>query len=574
MDCRPQEQLRSILGRIDGRGYKAYGDLRGAYDFGDFRLGIDHVQGDPFAAPSRIRLRIDRPRAGFPDSLAANRIRRIALADYLTRQLEAAIRRHVRGKRGSGRSGEVGIDHPGQEVLERTSLLILPGEIEARLTVGLPAAGRRVLARQAEAVFFDELPRLALDALVYRPGDDSPLRNHVQVVEDQQALREQLEERKLVAFVANHSMLPRRSGVDDRPLLAGKGHVAVPFQSPDSMQVQLERPNAGPVTGMGIPPGVTLIVGGGFHGKSTLLRALERGVYNHIPGDGREWALSIDSAVKIRAEDGRSVASVDISPFINNLPYGKDTRSFSTENASGSTSQAANIMESLEAGCRLLLIDEDTSATNFMIRDARMQRLIGKSQEPITPFVDKAATLYRQHGVSTVLVMGGSGDYFDVADQVVAMQEYRPQDVRRQVDRVLSEFPSLRQSEGGRDFGPLPSRIPLTESFDASKGRREVKINPKGLDQILFGRISIDLSALEQLVDSSQTNAIGEAIHYFARHCASSGMTVLEGIQELEEVLDRQGLDALKPFKVGNLARPRRFEIAAAINRMRTLRIQ
>ncbi len=570
----PQEQLRSILRRIDSGGYKAYRDILGAYDFGDFRLNIDHVQGDPFAVPSRFRLSIDRRRAGFPDGLSSNRIRRIALADHLTRQVEAAIRRHVRGKRGSGRSGEVQIDRPGQEVLERTSLLILPDEVEARITVGLPAAGRRVLARQAEIVLFEELPRLVLDALIYRPGDDSRLRGHVRTVEDQQSLREQLQELNLVAFIGNRSMLPRRSGVDDRPLLAAKGQVAVPFQSPPSLQVELQRPNAGPIHGMGIPPGVTLIVGGGFHGKSTLLRALERGVYNHIPGDGREWAVSIDSAVKIRAEDGRSVAAVDISPFINNLPYGKNTRSFSTENASGSTSQAANIMESLEAGCRLLLIDEDTSATNFMIRDARMQRLIGKSQEPITPFIDKVSALYRQHGVSTILVMGGSGDYFDVADQVVAMHEYRPQDVVQQVGQVLAEFPSQRRPEGGREFGQLSSRTPRPASFDASRGRREVKINAKGLHQILFGRTSIDLSALDQLVDSSQTNALGEAIHYFARRCASSGMTLQEGIQELEEVLDRQGLDALKSFKVGNLARPRRFEIAAAINRMRTLKIR
>ena len=101
---------------------------------------------------------------------------------------------------------------------------------------------------------------------------------------------------------------------------------------------------------MGIRKGITLIVGGGYHGKSTLLKALEAGVYNHIAGDGREFVITDDTAFKLRAEDGRSITGVDISPFIKNLPNKKDTVHFSTEDASGSTSQAANLMEALESG--------------------------------------------------------------------------------------------------------------------------------------------------------------------------------------------------------------------------------
>lgn len=571
---RPSHELRQILARIDGRGYKAYQDIKGAYDFGEYVLSIDHVQGDPFAAPSRLSVRIPMAKAAFPPELYANRVRRIALGDFLARAFEEAIEAVARGRRGTGRSGLFTIDAGGQEVLERNAVVIDQGFVEARFTMGLPAAGRTILGRQAEEMIFFELPQIVRRSLLYRNLPAKKLQEHVQVVEDQKALRDQLEEGGLVAFVGNGSILPRRSGVDDRPLLAGKGEVVVPFQSPPDLEVELLRPNLGPIRGMGIPKGVTLIAGGGFHGKSTLLRALERGVYNHIPGDGREWAITIQEAVKIRAEDGRYIEKVDISPFISHLPFGKDTSAFSTENASGSTSQAANIMEALEMGAKLLLIDEDTSATNFMIRDARMQALVAKAKEPITPFVDKVRQLYHEYGTSTILVMGGSGDYFDQADTILMLDEYKLVHVTKQAKAIVEAFPTKRKSEGGETFGKLPHRRPLPESFDPSRGSRDVKIDAKGLKSILFGTTSIDLSALEQLVDLSQTRAIGEAIYYYATHYAARGFSLKEGLGRLVEDLEKGGLDVLSPFKVGNLARPRVFEIAFAINRMRSLKIQ
>ncbi len=571
---RGSQELRQILSRIDGRGYKAYQDIKGVYDFGEYLLSIDHVQGDPFAAPSRVSVRVRMAQAAFPQDLYANKIRKIALGDFLARAFDRAIDEVIKGRRGTGRSGLFMIDAGGQEVLERNAVVVETDFLEARFVMGLPAAGRTILGRQAEEMFFQELPQIVRRALFYRNLPARSLREHVEVVEDQEALRGQLDERGLVAFVANGAVLPRRSGVDDRPLLAGKGEVAVPFQSPPDLEVELKRPNMGPIRGMGIPKGVTLIVGGGFHGKSTLLRALERGVYNHIPGDGREGVVTIPEAVKIRAEDGRFIEKVDISPFIQNLPFSKDTKAFSTENASGSTSQAANIMEALEMGAKLLLIDEDTSATNFMIRDARMQALVAKAKEPITPFVDQVRRLYEEHGVSTILVMGGSGDYFDVADIVLMLDEYRPLSVTKQAKEIVQAFPTRRRLEGGETFGPLPRRCPLPESFDPSRGSREVKIDAKGLKSILFGTTAIDLSAVEQLVDLSQTRAIGEAIHYYAVHYATRGFSLKEGLSHLMEDLERHGLDILSPFKVGNLAKPRIFEIAFAINRMRSLKIR
>ena len=567
---RSKEDLRRTLQRIDGRGYKAYKDIEGQYDFGPYRLAIDHAQGDPFAAPSRVRVLVPLRETGFAPDLWSRKPREVAFRDYLARAFHQAIRRHVKGRRGSGKSGLVEIDRGGQEILERTSVLIRDGWLEVRFVVGLPAAGRTVLGREAQAIFFEEIPRVVGGSLFVRSLDEGALRRHVEVAEDQEALRDMLRELKLVAFVAEGAVLPRRSGVDDRPLTQGVVPVEVPFE----LEVTVELPNRGPVRGMGIPEGVTLIVGGGFHGKSTLLKALERGVYNHIPGDGREYVVTDHGAVKIRAEDGRYIEQVDISPFIAGVPFGKDTCSFSTENASGSTSQAANIMEALEMGARVLLIDEDTSATNFMIRDERMQALVAKEKEPITPFVDKVRKLYTDLGVSTVLVMGGSGDYFEVASTVIMMDNYRPRCVTERAKEIARRYTSRRRDEGGETFGRVTPRAPLPESFDPSRGRREVKIEAKGLHHILYGTTSIDLSALEQLVDQSQTRALGAMIHRYATRYADGNRTLREGLELLMKEVEEGGLDCLLPHKVGNLAMPRVFELAGAINRMRTLKVR
>jgi predicted ABC-class ATPase len=565
-----KEDLRSILARIDGRGYKAYRDIKGAYRFEAFDLFIDHVQGDPFAAPSRVRARVPLERAEFPSSLYSSRgIRKIAFVDYITRQFRRVLHGVVKGHRGMGKSGLIEIDSGGQEILERNAVVLDERWLEARFVVGLPAMGRTILGREAMDIFFREVPPIVEKSLFYRSHDSSAIKVHVDVAEDQAYLRDGLVQKELVAFIAEGAILPRRSGVDDRPLERN----AIPFQCPTELAVTLELPNRGRVMGMGIPEGVTLIVGGGFHGKSTLLNAIERSVYNHIPEDGRELVVTHPGAVKIRAEDGRSIEKVNISAFINNLPLGKDTVRFSTENASGSTSQAANIMESLEMGAEVLLIDEDTSATNFMVRDERMQELVAKDKEPITPFVDKVQKLYRDLRVSTILVMGGSGDYFDVADTVIMMDGYRPRCVTRAAKEIAKVHATKRLDEGGTAFGEVTFRRPRVESFDPSRGRREVKIEAKGLRTILYGRTPIDLSYLEQVVDRSQTRSIGLLIHYYAQNYIHSGLPLREGLERCFRDLEKRGLDILLPYRVGNLARPRIFEVAGATNRMRTLKI-
>ncbi len=563
------EDLRGTILRIDRKGYKAYRSIEGRYDFDSFCLIIDHVQGDPFASPSRIRAVVALARSGIPPELYGNRIRSVALRDYLARIFDERLKAVAKGQRGSGKSGLIAIDRGGQEVLDRTAVVLNGEYLEARFVVGLPAAGRTVLGKEALDIFFHEIPRIVEGSLFAAALSDSHVQKHVEAVEDQEFLRNRLDDLGLVAFVGDGAILPRRSGIDDRPMRQN----VVPFMSPIDLQREVGFPNGEKLRGMGIPQGVTLIVGGGFHGKSTLLQAIERGVYNHLPGDGRERVVTHKGAVKIRAEDGRNVEKVNIEPFISQLPMAKDTRAFSTENASGSTSQATNIIEALEVGARVLLVDEDTSATNFMIRDQRMQALVTKDKEPITPFVDKVSKLYEEQGVSTIMVMGGSGDYFDVADTVIMMDAYRPRCVTKQAKEIARKQVNPRIDEGGTRFGVVTSRKPVASSFDPRRGRRDLKIDAKGRSSILFGQATIDLACLEQIVDASQTRTIGYLINYYARRYLDKTVDLCEGLKRAFSDIEERGLDVLVPHKVGNLALPRIFEVAGAINRMRTLRV-
>jgi len=424
-----------------------------------------------------------------------------------------------------------------------------------------------------------EIPEIIEQALLWENIDQEACTQFVECVENQESIKSQLDTSGIAAFVANGSVLPRQSGISDLPLT---GASVVPFQTPESLLTSFEVPNPlmngeTAIHGMGIPKGITLIVGGGYHGKSTVLKALERGVYYHIPGDGREYVVTNNNSVKIRAEDGRRIENVNITPFITNLPQNTPTDSFCTEDASGSTSQAANIIEALEVGADVLLLDEDTSATNFMVRDARMQQLVLKDQEPITPFVDRIREVYDEMDVSTILVMGGSGDYFDVADTVIKMQDYLPHDVHDQALDIIAEFPTQRQIESPKPIAWNNGRIPKSSSFDSSRGRKSVKIDVQAHDLLIYGTNRIDLRYLDQLVEKSQTRAVGHAIYYAAQSLMTDSSTLKDVVEALEDFFDKNGLDQLDPFykkenHPGNFSRPRKYEIAATINRLRSLK--
>lgn len=537
---------------MHGSSYGRYKSLTGSWSFPGFTLQVQRVQPDPYAPASRCEVRVDAEHAGFPRQLWSNPVRARGLAGVLVRAAHRALR-----------DSHLKVDAGRQQVLDRSACQVVDGEVILRLGIDMPGKGRTIDGKQAERALCQDLPDAVERALRFATADGEHVQRFVDSVEDTDALRRQLPELGLVAFVADGAVLPRRSGVDDRPLADG-----LPFASPESLRVDVELPNRGRVSGMGVGEGITLIVGGGFHGKSTLLRALENGIYDHVPGDGRELVVCRPDTVKVRAEDGRRVHRVDVSPFVSHLPAGTDTSDFSTDNASGSTSQAASIVESVEAGGRALLLDEDTAATNLMIRDARMQALVAKDSEPLTPFLDLIRPLHEQRGVSTVLVMGGSGDYMDVADRVLMMDSYRCHEVT-ETARALASTPTGRSREAD-GFPAVRARVPDPASINTDRP----KVRSRGVDALTLAESTVELRAVEQLVDPSQVTGIGLALVTCVRSGLLDGTrTVAEVLDAYDAEVDKRGIAAVDERFVGDFAVPRRFELAAALNRLRTLRV-
>lgn len=576
------EELRQQLRSINRKSYPAYKGLKGLYHFGNYILSIDHVQGDPFASPSHVSIQISHRDAGFPVEYYKDTLTGTTLCDYLTRQFEKQVSQYSFRAKGSGKSGLLTVSHCGQEILSRTACEITEKGITARFFVGFPANGRTINATELEKIFFDFLPVCIQKSFFYSSFNAKELQNYIELAEDQEFIRQTLPAKNLCAFIADGSILPRESGISSRPMKA-----SVPFTSPDSLRISINLPHKGKITGMGIPKGITLIVGGGYHGKSTLLNALELGVYNHIPGDGREYVITDATAVKLRSEDGRFIKDVDISMFINDLPNKKDTRCFSTLDASGSTSQAAGIVESMEAGSHLFLLDEDTSATNFMVRDAFMQQVIQREKEPITPFLERAEDLYKKAGISTILVAGSSGAFFHIADTIIQMDNYVPKDITASVKKLCSQYPlpavsvtnfqlphshriMSRPAESSKRL-IHNSRGNHSDSGAAKPERLKTRIS--GTDGFSLGRQEIDLRYTEQLIDAEQTAALGLLLKYAVEHLADGRRTLPEIVQFLWKNLSLHGLSFFtENQKIScGYATPRIQEIYACLNRYRGL---
>lgn len=582
-------ELRSLLRSIDHKSYPAYKSLAGAFRFGKYVLVIDHVQGDPFASPSSLHVEISHKDAQFPEEYYREDCSRIALQDYLVRRLSEQFEQYNFKAKGSGKSGLLSISRCGQEVLERSACQITPKGIVVRFHAGFPAFGRTINAGELEKILFEFLPRSIGNSLFFGQlgkAEQDKVKAAVYLAEDQTALRNILKQEKLVSFVANGAVLPRKSGVSDKPM-AG----SVPFVSPKSLERTFHLPHRGEITGMAVPEGITLIVGGGYHGKSTLLEAIQMGVYNHISGDGREFVLTEDTAVKLRAEDGRSVRNVDISLFINDLPNKKNTASFTTEDASGSTSQAACVVESIEAGSRLFLIDEDTSATNFMVRDEFMQQVIRREKEPITPFLERARDLYEQAGISTILVAGSSGAFFYIADHILCMDCYRPVDITDHVKELCKEHTAPRTrvpgfqvpefqrvlpsfGKGGKDQkSPGGSREQRGGDHYQGRGgriREHMKVKAFGLESFSLDKENINVRYLEQLTDNEQTNALAYLLRLGLEETLDGKRTVQQTVRLLMDRLEKEGWEPFcSSYVPCGLAKPRIQELYACLNRFR-----
>ncbi len=559
--------LQALLQQIHRKSYPAYKSLRGCYDFGSFWLSIDHVQGDPFASPSHVSVSVGLQQAGFPREYYQEETERTALEDALLRRFGEEMRRISFHAKGSGKSGLVTVTSCGPQILSRTAMEIGRQRLTARFEVGFPANGRTINAVELEKILCRDLPPLVERCFYYKNWDARRLRAVYELSQDQQYIRKELKKRGLTAFVADGAILPRQSGISQKPMKD-----AVAFSSPESLRLTLSLPWHGAVSGMAIPNGVTLIVGGGYHGKSTLLKALELGIYNHIAGDGREFVITEDTALKIRAEEGRCVKHLDLSMFIHDLPNGKDPVDFSTEDASGSTSQAAAVMEGLEAKSRTFLIDEDTSATNFLVRDAFMQQIVSPKKEPITPFLARIRELYETFGISTILVAGSSGAFFHKADQVIQMDAYRPKDVTDRVQELLCEYPLPDFS--AKPFVPVSKgrKVSIQQIRERARGREQepsrIKIRLNGTDGFCIGKELVDVRYVEQIVDTEQVAALAVIL---------KRMLQKPGVYEMEDLvtyiwkeLDAKGLEAFlgKDLFCG-YAKPRLQDIYLMLNRYR-----
>ena len=568
--------LKDILYTIDHKSYPAYKSLKGDYAFKGYQLSVDRVQGDPFAGPSHIRIFVADEEGGFPGFCKKDELVRTALSDYLLRQFEHQIHQFTFRAKGSGKSGQILVTHCGQEVLKRSACEVNEKGITIRFFVGFPANGRTINARELEKIFFEYLPECVEKSLYYKSLSKKEVEKVVFLAEDQDFIRKWLKENHLLAFVADGAILPRESGVSQRPM---KG--ALRFSSPDSMRMTVKLPHKGEITGMAIREGITLIVGGGYHGKSTLLSALELGVYNHIAGDGREYVIADESGLKLRSEDGRFIKDVDISMFINDLPNGKDTKNFFTEDASGSTSQAAGIVEGIEAGSRIFFLDEDTSATNFMVRDSFMQEVISPDKEPITPFLARARDLYEVMGISTVLVAGSSGAFFHIADCIIQMDGYQPVDITAKVKCLCEKYPL--PEEKAREFKVPQMKRVMTKDLSGGIRRRDYrsgkfkdeqevqKIKVLGKDGFLLGKQAVELRYMEQLVDSEQTAALAKMLKYAVEDCIDGKRTLSEIVNLIEDKIKKEGLYffAERGHLPGGFALPRRQEIYGCFNRYR-----
>ena len=413
------KQLYYKILRLDKKGYGAYKSLRGTYKNGGIELEVFHVQGDPFAQPSKLIYRMPREQANFSSKLWGDPKRRVAAADFLHRLVYQKVQEGFAVEIEEGYSGKpyLKVPQPLEFAVPRTAVMLTDQGIEFRFFAGLPGTGRKVEARPCATLLCDQLTSLVGEVTLLDNEELEALENHVDCFLRQEFIREELTKRDWVAFVEEGSILPRESGRSQKPMLE-----AIPFESPKDLFESFDSP-WGEIKGMALGKGLNLIVGGAFHGKSTLLDALKFGVYNHIPGDGREGVVTLNDSVELRSENGRSIRNTNMSPMFTSLPHSSPS-DFSTDDASGSTSQVSSLVEALQVGAKLLLMDEDECSVNFLYKDNLMKQLISNNHDSLNPLLDCLPQV-RDLGVSLILVAGASGEYFQHSDRVIVAQSYK-----------------------------------------------------------------------------------------------------------------------------------------------------
>ena len=571
----PIHELLTFFEHLDGQTFNSYHKLLNkVYDHALFRIAFVHIQGSPGAFPASLcHLGLSHDVLGLADWSPANRVRRMAAADYLLRAFHTGVVQHARQNRGAQGSGSFQPISLPPQVLERNIVNFTAAGVQIAFRVSLPGShDNRVLGRQAVTMFFQELPGI-VDTLREAVAQAGKFKKHCDVVEDMVVLQKQLNQYGLVAFVGDGSILPRQSGDSDAPLESG----AVAFHAPEQMAVEVTFANGGRHRGLGLRPGINVLIGGGFHGKSTLLDALAKGVYPHIPGDGRERVVTQAEAVFVCAEEGRAVNGLDISGFIDKVPGEVETKRFWTENASGSTSEAAAIVEAVQAGAQLLLIDEDSSATNLLIIDQNMRKLI--PEDTITPLFDRVRELFQHFGVSTLIVIGGSSDYLAVAQQVIAMRDYLPVCMTDEVRRLVLAEPQKPANPLMLEDWRRVQAGTFDPAYRAERLGKNVKVRIKPLrlqERVLeYGNARVDLTKLRALVDPHQVLAIGYALLLAKNTCQDRLLSPADLAETLCRMIEEEGLAVLSQSENDRnfFACPRRLELAGAINRWRGLQV-
>lgn len=559
--------LESMIKGLKGRGYKAYKELQGrSFDYSPITLRFEHVQGDPFAQPSRLSVSLNLKEAGFPEKFFNTPTRRLAFEDFFLRKINMNLKTSSVVIKGTGKSGVIGVQPTGQAVIVRSGATIREGALELIFFAGLPAGGRTILEKECLRMFKEAIQPVWEQSLFPSALDFSEIDRAIESLEDYEVIQSALKKNDWSSFVANGSLLPRESGDSDLPLSDSR---AVRFQAPAGLEACLELPHAGKIGGMPVPNGINLVVGGGFHGKSALLKAIQSAIHPHIYGDGREKIATVRTAAKIRAEDGRPVQPIDLSGFMSDLPAVDSTQKFCTRSASGSTSQAVNILEAIESGSEFLLMDEDACAANFMIRDARMQALVHSDKEPITPFLDRVEEIHNKLGIGILLVMGGCGDYFEPASQVIAMENFLPRLVTEDAKDIVKEDPGKRVKETNLPFPPVARRKRGLQAVSFSRGRKEIVIQARNLSSLVLGQNEVETHFLEQLEEEGQLTVCGWILHRLKKLQKDSALNDVEGLQKIFCEIDEKGLDSIAPYNTGLFAMPRLQEALAVLNRIR-----
>lgn len=488
-----EEVLRKTLKNADGKPFQKYKGIQNNFVLEDFEIIFDDVQNDRMGHTA-IRVRVPHKKAGFPEDMYDTKLREIALRDLIARRFRESARTHARSPIPKTSGGEVFIPRPGQEILERGSVAISPYFIEVRFTADLPADGNKVSA-VAMDLLMERIKTIISESLYFSAYKQSKVYNHLQTYENAEFIRENLDSKGIVAFIADGSVLPRRDD-DLAPMVDAKEFVTDP-----ALKVTFDVPYGEPISGMGIPKGFTAVTGASRNGKSALLDAIFAGVYDHIPGDGREYVITSRDAAFIMAEPNRPADSVDISMFVPETPEFDDTSAAKKEFVSSPMSEFVSVSEAVEMGSKLILIDEEYS------NPCVMRKGFLADNEKIISLSEMGSSMGRQ-GISLVMVSGDES-VIRSADNVLVVEGFKVSPAK------------VERTGNGKEFSMPADRYPVSKGIVYEKGHRDVNVTAQEIRTIEIGEFKVHVP-VAALFDISQTNTVADAIAYMKEHMDGS----------------------------------------------------